>query len=634
MALLALVSCANEPESQPEVFKGTPAVVDVTLVDMDQLQTRHNVSKTDNWTTTSFAGGDRIGMMATNGLVLPEGGTGWIKNGYLENTQALGSSTYRFRNDNLLLNTGVMTGKVARYVYYPYTDEMPVPTMRATGKTQTANQYDTANPKDSSTIDPDFQNKNGLLLRTTNTKDGTTRCVDYMYISNISLSNGALSGGFYHGFCELVILRGNGFDNPKTDYDSKNQMYRNEIRVVLDYGYTRLTLGIHLTYTTGQLAFQPTLWPGTSWSGWKDTEDKVDGLTEWEAKRWTAWPGEQYIDSKDGLPVPRDAWYVILPSAHSRTHPTVESIEIYNNDGTFCEVSNFDLYVDPTTGVSSKPSYAGKRFTVDIMMTEHGATARPVSIADWSDDDGEGVVKGEDGTEVNNKNDITDIRTVGINQNSVNEWVTKYNAYINAGSPHPADLTEASLTNLSDAEKTALAALKPYGDYIDRVWHFYITEDLTLPDYTLEKLVDVLEGASPVANYTISNLRSTPFNSISSRGALKNLDFDRLYVNVSASPDGEPNPVGALTNRLDGGTIENCHINNGTIIGPQGTPIGMLCGTVNGGTVKNCSVSGAVIGTIDSSSADDTRYKGLFGKVESAPTLESNDKSGLIVQSK
>ena len=644
MALLALVSCTNEPESLPEVFKGTPAVVDVTLMDMDQPQTRHNVSKTDNWTTSSFTGGDRIGMMATNGLVLPEGGTGWIKNGYLENTQALGSSTYRFRNDNLLLNTGVMTGKVARYVYYPYTEEMPVPKMSNTGKPQTANQYDSANPNNpAGTIDADFQDKKGLLLRRTNTDDnripvGETRCVDYMYISNISLSNGALSGGFYHGFCELVILRGNGFDKPQKDYDEKHQMKRDEIRVVLDYGYTRLTLGIYLAYTTGQLSFQPTLWPGTSWPTWKDkTNDRVDGLTEWEAKRWMAWPGEQYIDSKDGLPVPRDAWYVILPSAHSRSHPTVESIEIFNNDGTFCEVSNFDLYVDPSTGVSSKPSYAGKRFTVDIMMTEHGATARPCEITDWSTNDGNGQVTDEEGNVIEDKgNDITDIRTVGIKDAGVYaEWAKDYQVFLNALEQKMFE-RPTTKEELDELNNQAFTNLKAYGDYNinDRRWQFYINGEIDFDgksEYQISDLQDQIGGSSQSFNYPVYNLGTSLFQKISGNGEVHHLDFEKLYIKVNP---GDGSAAGALTKTLEGGKILNCNIISGTLIGTSGA-VGMLAGSATGGEVKNCTISGAVIGESFGSAPGAEPYypEGLFGlDPQGTLTCEEVDAKNLIVR--
>lgn len=658
MALLALVSCAKEQESQPEVFKGVPAVVDVTLMDMDQPQTRHNVSKTDGWTTSSFTGGDRIGMMATNGLVLPEGGTGWIKNGYLENTQALGSSTYRFRNDNLLLNTGVMTGKVARYVYYPYTEDMPVPVQDATSNPPSAaNQYDYANPRTTDTanktIQEGFRDKKGLLLRRTPGDDlkpvldaeSPARCVDYMYISNISLSNGALSGGFYHGFCELVILRGTGFDKKlEHEYDLDHKMFKDEIRVVLDYGYTRLTLGIHLTYTTGQLTFMPALWPGSSWSSWTyDTdfpadEKRVDGLTEWEAKRWTTWPGEQYIDSKDGLPVPRDAWYVILPSAHSRSHPTVESIEIFNNDGKFCEVSNFDLYVDPNTGVSSKPSYAGKRFTVDIMMTEHGATARPCEISDWSTNDGNGQVKDENGEVIeDNANDITDIRTVGIKDADVFEdWAQAYQVFLTA-------LEQGSFTRpttkeaLDEITHSAFTNLKAYGDYniTDGRWQFYINGEINFEGksgFQVSDLQDQIGGSSQSINYPVYNLGIPLFLKISGKGEVHHLDFENLYIKVNP---GVGNAAGALTNALEGGTILNCNILAGTLIGTSGA-VGMLAGSVmNGGTVKNCSISGAVIGdSFGSALGADPYYPGgLFGlEPQGTLTCEEVDAKNLIVR--
>ena len=106
---LVLLSCAKEEDAAPDFSKGVPAVMDVTVIDMEQSETRSNVDQTtDHWTTKSFSVNDRIGLMATGGMVNPEGGSSWIKNAYMEYFQATGSSNYRFRNDDLLINTSMM----------------------------------------------------------------------------------------------------------------------------------------------------------------------------------------------------------------------------------------------------------------------------------------------------------------------------------------------------------------------------------------------------------------------------------------------------------------------------------------------------------------------------------------------
>lgn len=625
---LALLSCTTEHEPEVDQPKGVPAEIEVTINEMSQPMTRRNVdTSTDSWTTKSFGVNDRIGMLSTNGLATTgesnDPQANWLKNDFMEYYQSAGSSSYRFRNDALVINTGLLTGKVGRYVYFPYTDEMPVPLFAATNASNGTDytyyyanpSYNTNNIKAGSSLAKEhlYKEGEGLLLRTPPGADGIVRCVDYMYISNISLSNGALSGGFYHGFCEMIILRGSGFEKVHDD------PRKNEIWVVLDYGHTRLTLTLYYDANSGQYSFRPRLWPSTSTSGkgsWYDEDyikdGKKDGLTQEEAKRWQAWKGQDYIDSKDDLPVPREAWYVILPSAHSYSHTVANYIEIYNNDGQLCQVSNFDLYVNPDTGVADKQMRPGYRFAVEVMMTELGATARPVDISEWSDDDGMG---GEEG------NNITDVRTVGIkNAGEYAEWVQAYNEFIYniKGNQYsrPSDKEELE-------KQSYYAKLSPFGDYnfSDGRWQFYITDDFTLDSSfpQITELQDLLEGVSQVSNYTISNLGGTLIGSISGPGGeLRNLDFANLYVKATANT-----PTGALTNRLDGGTIANCNINNGTMVGGEG-PIGLLCGTVNDGTVKNCSVSGAVIGETDN---------GLFGSIETAPTTSNNDTAGLIIRS-
>lgn len=626
---LALLACTKDREPASDFSQVGPAVMDVTLHEMDQPMTRQNVDNTtDFWTTKSFSAGDRIGLMATAGMVGPNGEVAWVKNEYMDYYQATGSSNYRFRNDDLLLNTGAMSGKVGRYVYFPYTEEMPIPKFDknnpgTNSSSSGDNRYYFANPSNNDTldedsIDKDSKGKKGLLLR--ETVEGVERCVDYMYISNISITNGALSGGFYHGFCELVIVRGTGFDEVPDEL-------RDDIWVVLNSGFTRLTLSLFLDNSTGQYSWRPKLWPD-NWSTWKtrnmlDAENRFDGKTEAEAKRWQAWPGKDYMDTKDGQPNPRKAWYAILPSAHNYSHTIADYIEIYDDNGIPRKVSNFELYVSAETGIADRQMRPGKRYAIEIMMTELGATARPVEISDWSDDDGHGMDKE---TDTDNKNNITDIRTVGIkNYEELQSWAGSYNQFITGlgQNTYVRPKTQEDLEKFKD--------LKKYGDYdlTNQVWKFYITDDIDLPETAptfITDLQDELEGAGKIENYSVGNLRRPLAAKISQGGVLRNLDFNNLYVRTGDAGD----TAGALVGELSGGTLENCNIVNGTMIGTGGT-VGMLCGTVRGGTVRNCTVSGAVVGT---TSGTTDWPAGLFGSVTASSfTYENNDASGLIVKS-
>ena len=615
---LALLACTKDREPASDFSQVGPAVMDVTLHEMDQPMTRQNVDNTtDFWTTKSFSAGDRIGLMATAGMVGPNGEVAWVKNEYMDYFQATGSSNYRFRNDDLLLNTGAMTGKVGRYVYFPYTEEMPIP--KFDGNLTGSNQRWSADPNDSKTLDATTQNKKGMLLRRTHKDDPNMpdddimRCVDYMYISNISITNGALSGGFSHGFCELVIVRGTGFDNIAEKYPDENAPER-QIWVVLNGGYTRLTLSLYLENNTGQYSWQPRLWFVKGDNGFETAD---------QAKRWQAWPGKDYMDTKDGQPNPRKAWYAILPSAHSYSHTIADYIEIYDDNGIPRKVSNFELYVSAETGIADRQMRPGKRYAIEIMMTELGATARPVEISDWSDDDGHGMDKE---TDTDNKNNITDVRTVGIkNYEELQSWAGSYNQFITGlgQNTYVRPKTQEDLERFKD--------LKKYGDYdlTNQVWKFYITDDIDLPETAptfITDLQDELEGAGKIENYSVGNLRRPLAAKISQGGVLRNLDFNNLYVRTGNAGD----TAGALVGELSGGTLENCNIVNGTMIGTGGT-VGMLCGTVSGGTVRNCTVSGAVVGTTSGSGDWPT---GLFGSVTASSfTYENNDASGLIVKS-
>lgn len=585
-----------------------PAVMNVTLPDAEAEWSRHTVdNSTDSWTTKSFSMGDKIGLFSTGGLVDSNGESQWILNEHMDYDQATGSTNYRFRNDALLINTSLMGGKVGKYVYFPYCEDMPlpVPGLCVTNQTTGDETYYGEGKSNASqmTTHP------GMYLRVSGTdyKDRPIdRCVDYMYINNISLTNGALGGGFYHGFTEMIIVRGEGFDECPDEYVD-------EITVVLNNGYTRMRLNAFRENATGNFSFRPQnyFWPA-------DEADK--GITQEEAKRWKAWKGVEYVDVDKftGESVFRDAWYVILPTAHSYSYPSVTYIEIYNNEGKMQKVTNFDLYVDPKTGVADKLMRPGYRYAVEVMMVEGDATVRPHSITDWN----EGL---------NGENDITDVREAGINDyEDFSQWQRLYNHFvtnINSGSWERPKKTE-DITGNEDYKKLA-----QYGDYDlnNGTWRFYINDKIEIPagaPVFINELQDILEGASQFANIPVKNLKGTLIGAITDKGELRYLDFDNLYVKLVTNGNGT---AGALVNHLNGGKLRRCNVNNGTVVGSDAGTVGMLCGTVSGAaTITDCKVSGAVIGTAWGNAV---YPEGLFGSVGGTPTYSNIDASGLIVKS-
>ena len=608
---LALASCSEERmPSADDTSRGVPAVMYVTINDAQKPWSRYNAyNEGDYWSTRSFSLGDRIGIFSTGGLVGPNGESQWILNEYMDYDQATGSSNYRFRNDELLINTGMMGGNVGKYVYFPYTEDMPLPIPgQVTWKDSSDNEYYAG---DNQQTPNNMTSKPGMYLRVPGTDykgKPIERCLDYMYISSPSITNGALGGGFYHGFSEMIIVRGKGFDEV-------DETLADSITVVLTAGYTRMRLNAFRSNASGAFSWRP---QNYYWN--PDATDH--NITQEQAKRWKAWKGEDYVDVDDetGEPFLRDAWYVILPTAHSYSYPSVAYIELYNNEGKICQVSNFDLYVSPETGIADKQMRPGYRYAVEVLMVEVGATIRPHEIVEWN----EGVA---------GENDITDIRTAGINgYDDFRNWTMAYNKFI-------TDVKNNSIQRPDSAEVAAASPLAQYGDYdLDkRKWRFYINGDIAMPnnsDAGIVELQDILEGASQFSNFTISNVKGTFIDSITPGGELRNLDFNNLYVKPSSGSYVQ-GTAGAVTHLLKNGSISNCSVNNGTMIGSAaGTTIGMLCGTVSGtSTVTKCSVSGAVIG---STWGTGTVYApGMFGNVATGATVtySGNDASGLIVTS-
>lgn len=438
----------------------------------------------------------------------------------------------------------------------------------------------------------------GLKLRVEDdSKDGIMRCTDFLAdgaVNPESLDKGDLSGIIRHAFGELIILRGKGFETPGInagDYKDNKAFYE-KITVVMRNPVTH----VKINYKANPWECKTALVYDASSSEDCDNRD---------ARRWQAWKGDLYGQTvgQDG----QDAWYVIVPTL--RGAPSiVEYIEIFDNDGKLQKVSvlRLDDKDDSNTDRDHQDRdgnyvWAGWRYPLKIAMKELVPTVNPYPILPWEQTD----------------NDITTQRAPGIaNPTDFRDWLTQYETYLkNDRSPSYED------------------NLKPYGDLEvtgdQRVWHFYISTDIIFEktgNPTIGILQDILDGHSSklaghvFSNNTLTNVSRTFVDKLKGNGSLRNIDFKSPTVTV---PEGKT-PAGIIANEIEGGTVTNCNINSGGLIGNSGTVVGILAGSIKGGTVENCTLSGLIIGT-----KSDAQDGYMFGSKSGNPTLTNNNSTNV-----
>ena len=406
----------------------------------------------------------------------------------------------------------------------------------------------------------------GINLRTKPSEDNDTlRCIDFLSANTITAlgENTALYGSLQHGFSELIIMRGEGFDAPP---DGKWM-----INVVMSEPVTHLKID----YSEDPLSFAPKL-----------TYDEAStGLSDEQARRWTAWRGYNYGITENNDPEGEPAWYVIVPSLNSK-YSTVEFIELYDNEGYLQRVSSLKLH-DNSKNV--QPSW---RYPIKIAMKELVPTVNPFPILPWEE-------------EIN----LTDERTRGITDiTEFSNWVKDYNAYI-----------------LDSDNSTKQDALLNYGDrYIDSEgnisWHFYLLNNLDFSTYKalpyegkdgetiqpadnviIPEFHDILDGKSTnivngqFANYQILNLGKTFIGTLSLREkdnkcSITNIDFIDPDIRY---PNDNTTSVGIIANSMSYSSVINCNIITGTLMNAGG-PAGMITGSMTGGSLENCVLSGFI----------------------------------------
>lgn len=600
-------------------------------------KTRFTTDSTDRWSIgpdrvdnktvsdVTFSDRDTVGIFARWGnmnLPTKDGRGGplinvpmyFVKQEYLKdpNNPSAGTTiAYTLENDTVEVFPPAMKNGTGLFMYYPYSPEMgnitnyPYWREYVDGATyQTGSMYwdgpYTNYPDKSTNPNKIFPELPGLELRVKG-PDGKPRCRDVVEMFSATtgdLTKGIISGAVYHGFSEIIVTRGQGFDKPVRKLDDGTTVEDETIYVVLDKPLSHLRVISYSDFVrwTTQLYYKENY--------------SFDGvpMNEEEAKKWYAWEGAMYPYTAN-LPIDqrKRAWYAIVPSIYHQNNsaswqtnanqqynnqysarPTVSEICLYDNDGYLQHVTSFSLKTSDT-GSPTKQPYPYYRWPIEIAMDELGPVVRPVTIENWEDE-------GKD------KN-ITDERTAGIhNLEEYQHWASTYSTYIN--------------NNRQD--DTGLSA---YGDLIDNVWHFYVSgfdfNNQTLP-YVAE-LQDIIEGNNQFFNVVWSNIRlaAPMFGKISGNGGFKNLDIQNPYLSYTGPADGDPLPVGILTNDItitdssinsEWISFDNVNIYNATVISQNGAA-GIMAGKINFARIANCEFSGKVIAQ---STSESPAY--LFGE--------------------
>lgn len=546
LLLTLLASCSTEEGLLENDKAESESVMNAYITGRQDYNTRRVTDSDDGWSTNSFTYGDVAGFFSTKGNLsseydesakYPEG----VINGQMSYLGNMGSA-YKFGNSEIRLDPSAVASGV-KYMYFPYS------------------------PALDNALDDDATE--GMKIRVED--NGIEKCVDYMYTSSFDFTNGVLSPKFSHLFSEIVVIPGEGFD----------QQEEQEIKIVLASPWTDIKIREN-RYTSGAIySWVANLY----YNGDNSDEAKL------KARTWETWPGKDYKNRK--------AWYAVLPTTNTGTtsfnQHRISYIEIKDNYGHVQKVSDF--YFGTSDGEEVKTIYGGRRYPVEVVLTEIGAIVRPVVIEPW-----------EDPTE------ITDKREKGINDFAeFEQWASHYNTYLASG-------------RLEDEE--GINTLLQYGDAVRDIngrmnWTFYVNNDIVFEDNTLfqiDRLEDVLIGASNYVNFTLSKLNKPLVKVMDDHGALMNLDFKDLYV-ASSSTD----PVGGIFTTIKGGRVENCNILLGIVVGAG--PVGMIAGEVSDAVINYCSATGSIFG-----STTCQEPFGLFGTTPESTILTDNQSGEILFE--
>ena len=593
-SLCLIVACSNETSEILDEDSPSLLTVYATIGNkaFTRAKTNYEDKVDDEWSYVDFTSGDKMGFFSSGGNFSngSNGSAPFIN-------QALtydGNGTNFTDADGVQFSPTHMDGSQI-FMYFPYDANI----------SSEGGMALCVNPKDFGVI-KDIENYNDTL-----------RCIDFLDANSLTLmgknSNDktvALYGQFDHAFAELIIMRGEGFDNPP-DIEGINRW---EIKAVLNKPVTGIKVN-------------PTYEP------WKCEPELVCNENDSEASYWYAWQGANFrktVEDKEG----QIAWYVIVPTLGCQSNigkkksgerTIVEYIELYDNDGNLQRVSSLQL-----SNANTKYVDAGWRYPMEITMKELVPTANPCVIVPWNSDV-----------------DLTDERTRGINdETEFFNWISAYNAYLKN----------------KDGESERKALLN-YGDlYVDsennKTWHFYVLCDLDFSNYTssdatgsddvddsnetdnnvdkgnaeiqtgttpiIPILEDILDGQSTILsngvflNHTIKGLNNVLVGELTGANAsIQN--FDIISPNIIVNSESSAS-VGIIANAMTESSVVNCNIEDGTLYNPNGYG-GMIAGSISGGMIKDCVVSGFLL----SISADNK----LVGTITGNPQFINNDTHNL-----
>lgn len=555
-----------------------------------QSKANTNGEKDDQWSYVSFAEGDRMGLFASGGNMTEKNGASPFVN------QELVYINNQFNDpENKALFSPVNMNSNEILMYFPYNSDI-------LGK--------------------------GTKLRIEDTEEssGLLRCIDFLYADYLSIfgsQNGkdmALFGEFHHAFSELILVRGEGFDNPPEDTE---EITYSKITIALVQAVTHISIKNDVPEDEEE---ESDVWNykmilKNDGSMVKEVDKDGESSTVDEAYFWHPWKGENFQMTQEN-PEGKEAYYVILPTLPGKERLMVDYIELYDNEGYLQRITSI-----PLSGGKSKYLDPSWRYPLELTMEELVPKINPFPIMPWDEN-----------------TDLTDERTRGINDmTEFASWVSDYNAY---------------LADPSSEEK--MEKLLNYGDKIidndDNIsWHFYVLIDLDLSsyepkeyenengetvlpsqDYILPKLNDVLDGKSSTfvnsrfINHSITGLKKTFIGEIGKNrnsvysGTLQNFDF--LQPEVSSSSE---NAAGIIASEIFEGEVINCNIDRGEINNPNG-PAGMVAGTMNGGKVADCELSGFLVGKKTSS---DSASRLIIGDDPTGSVIFENNSTTNVIPS-
>ncbi|MCH5224584.1 MAG: fimbrillin family protein [Muribaculaceae bacterium] len=531
--LAGLWSCVNDNNDGPNGGRKLPLAITMTLGSNNMAETMaetraNRADSADQWSFNGFQEGDMMGFYASGGNWLEGNYSTPFVNAML--TYQEGNGQFTGPNQSTFDPSGMKSNET--FMYFPY----------------------------SSTVAAE-----GMPLRIPD--NGTMKCQDVLMSQFLELQgvkdgkDMSMFGEFTHGFAELIIMRGEGFNNPPSD--------KGRITAVISTGITHL-----------KITYDPTA------SSWSCTPSLVmvesADMTQENARRWDAWQGSNYGITQDD-PDGQAAWYVIIPTLPNQL-TTVEYVELCDNDGYYQRVSSLKLM--PQGGSFTKQVQPGWRYPMEITMKELVPTVNPFRIEPWG-----------------NNVDLTDQRKRGINDAAEFAlWVRDYNLYLQA-----PDNVEYINNLLSYGDR-----IVEEGNPSVSNWHFYILSDLDLSNYVPEdddpdmpnpysypvvisKLAsgDILDGISTnlsggkFLNHTITGLNKTFVGTLS--GQLQNLDFEDSDIQPDITGS-----AGILAAYIEGGYVVNCNIDNCYLFNPSG-PGGMISGSMNNGVVRDCTIRGVLI---------------------------------------